>query len=129
VAQVSVRAIPSALGRAFFQLRDIALALGAVQAAHGLDVAPEDWAHARLNHGLLLPAYAWACGAPFAAVCTLTDVDEGVIVRAITRMDECCREARGAARILGNPALYRTMEAASAAIKRDVIFANSLYLD
>lgn len=39
-----------------------------------------------------------------------------------------CREVRNAARILGDPRLYRKMELASAAIKRDIVFVNSLYL-
>jgi antiviral helicase SKI2 len=39
-----------------------------------------------------------------------------------------CREFRDAARVMGNTALFQQMEAASAAIKRDVIFAASLYL-
>ena len=44
------------------------------------------------------------------------------------RLDETCREFRDAARVMGNTALYQQMEAASAAIKRDVIFAASLYV-
>ena len=38
------------------------------------------------------------------------------------------REFRDAARVMGNTALFQQMEAASAAIKRDVIFAASLYV-
>ena len=44
------------------------------------------------------------------------------------RLDETCREFRDAARVMGNTALFQQMEAAAAAIKRDVIFAASLYL-
>lgn len=41
----------------------------------------------------------------------------------------CCgREVRDAARVMGNTALFAQMEAARAAIKRDVIFAASLYV-
>ena len=39
-----------------------------------------------------------------------------------------CREVRDAARVMGNTALFQQMEAAQAAIKRDVIFAASLYV-
>lgn len=38
------------------------------------------------------------------------------------------REVRDAARVMGNTALFQQMEAAQAAIKRDVIFAASLYV-
>lgn len=34
-----------------------------------------------------------------------------------------CREFRDAARVMGNTSLYQQMEAASQAIKRDVVFA------
>ncbi len=65
---------------------------------------------------------------PFKDICQLTTVDEGLIVRTVTRLDETCREVRNAARIFGDPVLYRKMETASQVIKRDIVFASSLYL-
>lgn len=44
-------------------------------------------------------------------------------MRCITRLDELCREVRNAARIIGDPTLYRKMEQASESIKRDIVFA------
>ena len=38
------------------------------------------------------------------------------------------REFRDAARVMGNTALFQQMEAASQLIKRDVVFAASLYV-
>lgn len=70
----------------------------------------------------------WLQGTPFADICELTDVPEGLIVRTIVRLDETCREFRNAAAIMGNSALYKKMEAASNAIKRDIVFAASLYI-
>jgi antiviral helicase SKI2 len=72
--------------------------------------------------------YEWARGTPFKDICELTDVMEGSIVRAMVRLDETCREFRDAARVMGNTALFQQMEAASAAIKRDVAFVQSMYL-
>lgn len=72
--------------------------------------------------------YEWALGTPFGDICGLTDVMEGSIVRAIVRLDQACRELMDAARVMGDTALFAQMEAASAAIKRDVIFAASLYV-
>lgn len=72
--------------------------------------------------------YEWAKGTPFEEICELTDVMEGSIVRTIVRLDEVCREFRDAARVMGNTQLFQQMEQASAAIKRDVIFAASLYV-
>ena len=72
--------------------------------------------------------YEWALGVPFSNICELTLVQEGSIVRCITRLDELCREVRNCARVVGNPTLYRKMEEASTAIKRDIVFASSLYV-
>jgi antiviral helicase SKI2 len=38
----------------------------------------------------------WAKGVSFAELTTVTLVQEGSIVRCITRLDELCREVRGA---------------------------------
>lgn len=67
-------------------------------------------------------------GTPFADICELTDVPEGMIVRTIVRLDETCREVRNAAAIMGNSALHKKMETASNLIKRDIVFAASLYI-
>lgn len=72
--------------------------------------------------------YEWARGTSFATICGLTDVMEGSIVRAVVRLDQACRELMDAARIMGDTALFQKMEAASGAIKRDVVFAASLYV-
>lgn len=72
--------------------------------------------------------YEWAQGTAFEDICKLTDVQEGIIVRTIVRLDETCREFRDAARVMGNTQLFQQMSEASAAIKRDVIFAASLYV-
>lgn len=76
---------------------------------------------------IILPSILWQ-GTPFADICELTDVPEGLIVRTIVRLDETCREFRNAAAIMGNSALHKKMEAASNAIKRDIVFAASLYI-
>ena len=57
----------------------------------------------------------------------MTDAQEGLIVRCIQRLDEVCRDVRNAARIVGDPELATTMEQTSEAIKRDIVFAASLY--
>lgn len=65
---------------------------------------------------------------PFSEIVQLTNVLEGSIVRCIVRLDETCKEVRNAARIIGDATLYRKMEEASRLIKRDIVFASSLYL-
>ncbi|KAL4444150.1 hypothetical protein ABPG75_011887 [Micractinium tetrahymenae] len=106
----------------------LALQAGVVQQECGLQIAPEEFVTATLNFGLAEVVYEWARGTPFRQICDLTDVMEGSIVRAMVRLDETCREFRDAARVMGNTALFQQMEKASSAIKRDVIFAASLYV-
>ena len=80
---------------------------------------------------MLCPIHAClqARGIPFADITELTDVQEGNIVRCIVRLDETCRDVRNAARVIGDPVLYQKMDEASVLIKRDIVFAASLYLN
>ncbi|GFR45794.1 hypothetical protein Agub_g7248, partial [Astrephomene gubernaculifera] len=120
--------LPPALAAARQQLYDLTAATAAVQRAAGLDVEPEQHCAEVLHCGLMEVVYEWARGTPFSAITQLTDVMEGSIVRAMVRLDGACRELQDAARVMGNTALFQLMQAASAAIKRDVIFAASLYV-
>ena len=81
----------------------------------------------QFNFGLTEVAYEWARGMPFAEITQLTDVQEGIIVRTIQRLDETLRDVKDAARVIGDPMLYQKMGAASTIIKRDIVFAASLY--
>lgn len=49
-------------------------------------------------------------------------------MRTIVRLEETCRDFRNAARLMGDLSLYKKMEDASNAIKRDIVFASSLYV-
>jgi antiviral helicase SKI2 len=80
------------------------------------------------SFGLAAVVYDWANGVSFKEITGHTLTPEGNIVRCITRLDELCKDVRNAARVIGNPSLYRKMEAASQAIKRDIVFAASLYV-
>jgi len=80
-----------------------------------------------VNPGLMEVVYEWANGMPFEQITALTDVPEGTIVRVITRLDETCREVRDAARVIGDAELFRKMEECQMKIKRDIVFAASLY--
>ncbi|OQE32074.1 hypothetical protein PENSTE_c001G00960 [Penicillium steckii] len=78
--------------------------------------------------GLAEVVYEWAKGMSFNRITDLTDVMEGTIVRTISRLDETCREVKNAAKLVGDPSLYTKMQQAQELIKRDVIFAASLYM-
>lgn len=81
-----------------------------------------------VNFTLAAAVYEWSRGVSFHKITDLVDVQEGKIVRCITRLDELCKDVRNAARVIGNPSLYRKLEAASECIKRDIVFAASMYI-
>ncbi|KAF9021753.1 translation repressor [Hymenopellis radicata] len=89
-------------------------------------VPVEDF-RSNLKFGLMEVVYEWAKGMPFEQITSLTDIPEGTIVRVITRLDETCREVRDAARVIGDADLFKKMEEAQIKIKRDIVFAASLY--
>jgi antiviral helicase SKI2 len=120
--------LPPRLVHCCEEMKKIATNLGQLQKEQGLDVDPGEYCDKSLKFGLVHVVYEWALGVPFKNICELTDVQEGSIVRCITRLDELCREVRNCARVVGNPTLYRKLEAASTSIKRDIVFASSLYV-
>ncbi|KAH9486365.1 Putative ATP-dependent RNA helicase [Psilocybe cubensis] len=98
--------------------------VGRVQDFHKVSV--EEF-RSNLKFGLVEVVYEWAKGMPFEQITALTDVAEGTIVRVITRLDETCREVRDAARVIGDAELFKKMEECQIKIKRDIVFAASLY--
>lgn len=57
----------------------------------------------------------------------LTDVQEGIIVRCIQQLCELLRYVKDAANSLGDPTLGNKMDDVINAIRRDIVFAASLY--
>lgn len=81
----------------------------------------------RLNFGLVRVVYEWALEKPFAEIMDLTDVQEGIIVRCIQQLHELLVDVKDASVAIGDPKLQSKMMEASTSIKRDIVFAASLY--
>nr|GEY43525.1 DExH-box ATP-dependent RNA helicase DExH11 [Tanacetum cinerariifolium] len=92
------------------RLYNTAVKLGELQADFKIQIEPQEYARENLKFGLVEVVYEWAKGTPFADIY------------------ETCREFRNAAAIMGNSTLYKKMEVASNLIKRDIVFAASLYI-
>ena len=71
---------------------------------------------------------AWCGGSTFAEVMKLTDEFEGSIIRVIRRLEELRRQLASASLAIGNMELKQKFDDGSAKIKRDIVFAASLYL-
>ncbi|KAJ6032198.1 hypothetical protein N7540_002930 [Penicillium herquei] len=100
------------------------------QALHGVVQTSEEHVDFSnpIRFALTEVVYEWAKGMPFSRIADLTDVMEGTLVRCISRLDETCREVKSAAKLIGDPSLHVKMERAQEMIKRDVVFAASLYM-
>uniref|UniRef100_V5H1W4 Putative cytoplasmic exosomal rna helicase ski2 dead-box superfamily n=1 Tax=Ixodes ricinus TaxID=34613 RepID=V5H1W4_IXORI len=72
--------------------------------------------------------YSWSKGASFAQVCKMTDVFEGSIIRCMRRLEELLRQLVQAAKCIGNTELENKFSEAVKLMKRDIVFAASLYL-
>ncbi len=108
------------------RVRRCAEVIGRVQRECGMKQPVQEYVE-QFNFGLTEVVYKWAMGMPFAEITQLTDVQEGVIVRTIQRLDETLRDVKDAARVIGDSVLYQKMDEASTIIKRDIVFAASLY--
>jgi ATP-dependent RNA helicase DOB1 len=84
----------------------------------------------RVMPSLMEVTYRWAKGARFIDVIPLTSAYEGDIVRMMRRLEELLRQMAGAARspAIGSIELHDRFLAGIQLIKRDIVFASSLYL-
>ena len=116
-----------ALQGAYEQLRAAATTVARACVAAGLPVDEVEYVD-RFNPNLMEVLFQWANGAKFVDLTKLTDAFEGTIIRVIRRLDELLRQLASAAFAVGNFELKVKFDDASAKIKRDIVFAASLYL-
>ncbi|KAI7259552.1 ATP-dependent RNA helicase, partial [Hortaea werneckii] len=77
---------------------------------------------------LMEVVYAWTQGASFAAICKMTDVYEGSLIRLFRRLEELLRQIAQASKVMGSEELEQKFEAALGKVRRDIVAAQSLYL-
>ncbi|OQV16164.1 Helicase SKI2W [Hypsibius exemplaris] len=118
--------VPPSLQEGIDQMRIVAENIGYQQRVAGMKEATTHLAD-ELNFGLTDVVYQWCMGKSFVEIAASTDVQEGIIVRTMTRLDEVCRDVRAAAKVTGNSRLIAKMELAAKALKRDIAFIGSLY--
>ncbi|KAH9503389.1 Helicase SKI2W [Bulinus truncatus] len=104
----------------------IAESIGIVQKEVGMQETVQDYVE-QFHFGLMEVVFEWARGMPFSEIIALTDVHEGIIVRTIQRLHELLSDVQNAARIIGDRTLVQKMEETMSLIKRDIVFAASLY--
>ncbi|CAH8464371.1 unnamed protein product [Dicrocoelium dendriticum] len=96
---------------------------------HRIGVLDDEQAYVdRFSGELMEVVRAWAQGVSFARLCELTMVFEGSVIRCMRRLDELLREMHLAAKVAGNTELEKKFLETMGLIKRDIVFAASLYL-
>lgn len=113
----------------------IATKIGTLQVQCGINETVGDFVEA-INFGMMNIAYEWAKGIALKDILQIVteEVQEGLIVRTLQRLDEILADIKEAAELMGNSASIRDesslaekMDLTSKAIRRDIVFAPSLY--
>lgn len=61
-------------------------------------------------------------------VCQITDIFEGSLVRAVRRLDELMQQLAAASDAVGDKQLAERLRESNMTIRRDIMFAASLYV-
>jgi ATP-dependent RNA helicase DOB1 len=108
-------------------LRETAKRIARIATESKLDVKEDDYINS-FRTELMDVVYAWCTGAKFSEICKLTEIFEGSIIRVLRRLEELLRQMCAACRQIGNTELENKFQDGVARIKRDIVFAASLYL-
>ncbi|XP_061228076.1 exosome RNA helicase MTR4 isoform X4 [Neopsephotus bourkii] len=109
------------------QMQECAKRIARVSAEAKLEIDEENYLNSFRPH-LMDVVHTWANGANFAHICKMTDVFEGSIIRCMRRLEELLRQMCQAAKAIGNTELENKFAEGITKIKRDIVFAASLYL-
>ncbi|KAK3549494.1 hypothetical protein QTP86_002386 [Hemibagrus guttatus] len=109
------------------QMQECAKRIAKISAEAKLDMDEDAYLNQFRPH-LMDVVYTWANGASFAQICKMTDVFEGSIIRCMRRLEELLRQMCQAAKAIGNTELENKFALGITKIKRDIVFAASLYL-
>ncbi|KAB2078359.1 hypothetical protein ES319_A06G156800v1 [Gossypium barbadense] len=111
----------------FTQLQDTAWRIAKVQLECKVQIDVESFVSS-FRPDIMEAVYAWAKGSKFYEIMEITQVFEGSLIRAIRRLEEVLQQLILAARSIGETELETKFEEAVSKIKRDIVFAASLYL-
>ncbi|KAK9804329.1 hypothetical protein WJX72_007219 [[Myrmecia] bisecta] len=111
----------------FGALHEAARRVGKVAVDSKMQLDVEDYVTS-FRPDLMDAVMMWSRGAKFGDVLRLTEVFEGSLVRAVRRLEEVLRQLIAACQVIGETDLMQLFQDAIDKIKRDIIFAASLYL-
>lgn len=109
------------------QLRETARRISKVMQDAKITIDVDEYADS-FNTSLVDVVIAWCEGAKFSQICKMTDSFEGTIIRCLRRLEELLRQLTVAAHTIGDVDLEKKFEEGGKKLKRDIVFAASLYL-
>ncbi|XP_012278049.1 superkiller viralicidic activity 2-like 2 [Orussus abietinus] len=109
------------------QMQDLARRIAKVSTDAHLELDEDSYVE-KFKPFLMDVLYAWCKGASFLQINKMTDIFEGSIIRCMRRLEEVLRQLCQAAKNIGNTDLENKFSEAIKLIKRDIVFAASLYL-
>ena len=121
--------VPHDMEGAYGQLREAARKIAKAEAECDLGIDVEDYVSS-FKPDLMAIVVEWCRGATFAHISSMAGdkTHGGSLVRAIRRLEELLRQTSGALKLIGDEALAGKFDLAVEKIKRDIIFAASLFL-
>jgi ATP-dependent RNA helicase DOB1 len=109
------------------QMQDFARRIAKVSKECKMEIDEDDYVE-KFKPTLMDVVLKWCKGATFLQICQITDVFEGNIIRCMRRLEELLRQMVQASKTIGNTDLENKFSEAIRLIKRDIVFAASLYL-
>lgn len=113
--------------KAYALLANAASRVASSMAKCGLPVQEDEFLD-RFSYAFMDTVKLWMTGRTFLEVCEASPSFEGSIIRMFKRLEELLRQLASAAAVMGNNELVNQFTQGIFLIKRDIVFANSLYL-
>jgi len=109
------------------QMQDMARRIAKVSREAKLEIEEDSYVE-KFKPFMMDIVHEWCNGASFLSICKMTDMFEGSIIRSMRLLEELLRQMVQASKNIGNVELENKFSEAIKLMKRDIVFAASLYL-
>ncbi|XP_070495125.1 exosome RNA helicase MTR4 [Chironomus tepperi] len=109
------------------QMQDFARRIAKVSKECKMELDEDEYVE-KFKTTLMDVVLKWCKGSSFLQICQITDVFEGNIIRCMRRLEELMRQMVQASKTIGNTDLENKFSEGIRLLKRDIVFAASLYL-
>ena len=115
------------LAKPLRQLQELARRIATVSKECKIEIDVNDYVE-QFEPSMMDVVYQWVNGSQFSEICKMTSIFEGTIIRCMRRLEELLRQLSQASKAIGNTELEQKFAQGILKIKRDIVFASSLYI-